>query len=272
MLTLIRRTLATTVAALPLMGFVDLAAGQQQPGAQQATQAKEQRQQAQPQQPQAQPQRQVQPAQPAQPAQPGQVQRQAQPGLPAQPGQPGQLRQTTEYRASPAQGLTDKTLIDAFLIGPNQAEISLGQLAQQHAQNPEVKQFAERLIQDHSQFLQKLQGMASAAQPTAATQSELLQVIQDVDRHCQQAATEMLQKHQGAEFDQAYVGMMVMAHGKMLSTFEALRGKASPALQETLAQATDAAREHHDLAHALIKKLNPDSAAARSAALPGQPK
>jgi putative membrane protein len=278
----IHRTLVATVAALPLVALVDLAAGQQAPGAQSATQTKELRQQAErgsQQEAPAQPRRAGappgQPGQPTlQPAQPGQAQpgQRTQPGLPAQPAQPGQVRQTTEYRASPSQGqINDKTLIDAFLTGPNQAEIALGQLAQQQAQNPEVKQFAERMVRDHTEFLQQLQGIAAAAQPAVAAQGGLLQVIQDVERHCQQSATQELQKHQGAEFDQAYMGIMVMAHGKMLSTFEALRDKASPALQQALAQGADTARQHHQLAHDIKMKLSSEGGAARSAARPAQP-
>jgi predicted outer membrane protein len=43
------------------------------------------------------------------------------------------------------------------LIDGNRAEIALARLAMQRATDPEVKQFAERAIQDHTQFLNKLQ-------------------------------------------------------------------------------------------------------------------
>jgi predicted outer membrane protein len=53
----------------------------------------------------------------------------------------------------------------------NQAEIELSQFAQQQTQNPEVKQFAQQLIQDHQQAVQKLQqltGMQGAGRTSQA--------------------------------------------------------------------------------------------------------
>jgi len=42
----------------------------------------------------------------------------------------------------------------------NQGEVELSELAQQQAQNPEVKQFAEQMVQDHRQLIQQLQQVA----------------------------------------------------------------------------------------------------------------
>jgi putative membrane protein len=46
------------------------------------------------------------------------------------------------------------------ILTKNQSEIELAQLAQQQSQNPEVKQFAQKMIQDHSKFAQQLQQLA----------------------------------------------------------------------------------------------------------------
>lgn len=43
------------------------------------------------------------------------------------------------------------------LIGGNQAEIALARIAEQRASDPEVKKFAQRMIKDHSMFIEKLQ-------------------------------------------------------------------------------------------------------------------
>jgi predicted outer membrane protein len=96
-------------------------------------------------------------------------------------------------------------------------------------------------------------------------------VIKDIEQHCQQNAAAELQKHQGADFDQAYLGMMVIAHGKMLSTLEAVKSKASPSLQQVIAQAEDSTRQHHEMANDLIKRIGSEGSAARSASRPGQP-
>jgi predicted outer membrane protein len=46
------------------------------------------------------------------------------------------------------------------LLAHNKAEIEISEFAQQKAQNPEVKQFAEQMISDHQQMSQKLQQIA----------------------------------------------------------------------------------------------------------------
>jgi predicted outer membrane protein len=43
------------------------------------------------------------------------------------------------------------------LVSGNQAEIALARIAQERATDPEVKQFARKMIQDHTAFSQKLQ-------------------------------------------------------------------------------------------------------------------
>ena len=50
-----------------------------------------------------------------------------------------------------AQYITD------CLVSGNQAEIALARIAQERATDPEVKQFARKMIQDHTAFSQKLQ-------------------------------------------------------------------------------------------------------------------
>jgi predicted outer membrane protein len=53
--------------------------------------------------------------------------------------------------------------IATMLIIDNNKEIAEGQLAKQHAQSDEVKQFADMMIKDHSQLVQQLQEHAGAA-------------------------------------------------------------------------------------------------------------
>jgi predicted outer membrane protein len=66
------------------------------------------------------------------------------------PGRTGAHSQEVEY------------YLAKCLLFKNQAEIELAQLAQQQSQNPEVKQFAQKMVQDHSKFVQQLQPLAGA--------------------------------------------------------------------------------------------------------------
>src|SRR5262245_4915998 len=54
----------------------------------------------------------------------------------------------------------ENAILATWLLTENETEIALAQLAQQRAQDPEVKQFAQKMIDDHRQMMQKLQPFA----------------------------------------------------------------------------------------------------------------
>jgi len=54
----------------------------------------------------------------------------------------------------------ENSILATWLLTENETEIALAQLAQQRAQDPEVKQFAQKMIDDHRQMMQKLQPFA----------------------------------------------------------------------------------------------------------------
>jgi predicted outer membrane protein len=97
---------------------------------------------------------------PGQPGQPGQRDRAA-----TQPAQRGQ-QYTAEFRGTQTAGGQTSQEIEHYLANclliKNKAEVELGQFAQQQAQSPEVKEFAQMLIKDHQQAIQKLQPLAGA--------------------------------------------------------------------------------------------------------------
>lgn len=76
-----------------------------------------------------------------------------------QPGAAGQSQEVEQFFAN-------------CLLKQNQGEVELSELALQHAQNPEVKQFAQQMIKDHRQMIQQLQQVAGTqAGATPATSS-----------------------------------------------------------------------------------------------------
>lgn len=103
---------------------------------------------------------------------------QGQTGTPAGPkpsraqatGQPGNAGGTTRNRAGNSgprtgQGLTQgegnarhhDAMIAQWVILGNQREINLSQIGQQRAENADVRQFAQQMVQEHRQFIQQLQ-------------------------------------------------------------------------------------------------------------------
>jgi predicted outer membrane protein len=74
---------------------------------------------------------------------------------------------TSQFGANPrtATGANEQVqnYVVACMLGKNKAEIELAQFAQQQAENPEVKEFAQQMVQDHQKIVQQLQGLAGNA-------------------------------------------------------------------------------------------------------------
>jgi predicted outer membrane protein len=64
-----------------------------------------------------------------------------------------------QFQAGAHAQEVEKYLANCLLM-KNQGEIEIAEFAQQQAQSQEVKQFAQKLIQDHGQLVQKLQPLA----------------------------------------------------------------------------------------------------------------
>lgn len=92
----------------------------------------------------------------------------------------------------------------------NQLEVQMGQLAQQQAQNQEVKTLAQTLVKDHQMANQKLQPIA---------QQKNIQLSQTLDQKHQQHL-QKLQGKSGAEFDKMFVQHAIKDHKKGISKYE----------------------------------------------------
>ena len=109
---------------------------------------------------------------------------------------------TTTSTQAPSNSANDlQQFVEKAAIA-NMAEIELGKLAAQQAQDPQVKQFAQMMVDEHTSALEQLRTVAS---------SQGLQVASSLDsKH--QKLQQKLSKLQGAEFDRAYMDAMVDAH------------------------------------------------------------
>jgi putative membrane protein len=92
----------------------------------------------------------------------------------------------------------------------NQSEIALAQLAQTKAQNPEVKNLAQMLQQDHQQAQEKLQTIAQAHGIQLDT----------TPTWTQRRTQSKLEKLTGAEFDQQYTKDMLEDHATDIKKFQ----------------------------------------------------
>jgi putative membrane protein len=89
------------------------------------------------------------------------------------------------------------------------AEVELGRLALQKASSNDVKQFAQRMVDDHSKANDQLKPIAQQKNITVPTQL--------TGKH--KAEYDRLSKLSGAEFDRAYMQLMLQDHRKDVSDF-----------------------------------------------------
>ena len=90
------------------------------------------------------------------------------------------------------------------------AEVELGKLATQNAQSDQVKQFGQRMVDDHTKANDELKKVAEQKGITLPTQ------ISAKD----QALKDKLSKLKGEQFDRAYMQDMVKDHKKDVAEFK----------------------------------------------------
>jgi len=127
------------------------------------------------------------------------------------------------------------------------AEVQLGELAQQKAESPEVKQFGERMVTDHTKANDQLKQMA---------EKEGISVPEKLSAK-DEATKARLEKLSGSEFDRAYMATMVKDHTQDVTEFRTEAKTATdPAVKnfasETLPTLEDHLKEaksvHHQVA------------------------
>jgi putative membrane protein len=130
--------------------------------------------------------------------------------------------------------VTDKAFVEKAAAG-GVAEVQMAQVAQQKADNADVKQFAQTMIDDHTPNNAELVKLATAKGLTPPSDPNAMQ--QKMIAH--------LQTLSGAKFDKAYVRGQVKAHAMMLKLFQTeARTTQDPDLK-SFADTTATTIEHH---------------------------
>jgi putative membrane protein len=120
-----------------------------------------------------------------------------------------------------------------------QAEVQMGQMAAQKAQNDQVKQFAQHLQQDHSQANQEL---------TQIAQKLGVNVPSQPDRK-ETRTSEKLQDMTGANFDKAFIEHAIKDHQKDITKYEkALQDVQDPGLKAFIQKSLPTLHKHLQMA------------------------
>lgn len=137
-------------------------------------------------------------------------------GQPSMPSQPQQQNPSavspgaTPGTAETAQNFGDQAFVTKALQG-GEAEVELGKLAQEKSQSQDVKQFAQKMVSDHSQMGEKW------FKPVA---KEVGVSVPKGPSKKDKKLIEKLQALSGSEFDTAYIQAMVKDHKEDLKEFQ----------------------------------------------------
>lgn len=93
-------------------------------------------------------------------------------------------------------------------IEMNQAELQLSRMAQGKAENPEVKEYADMMVRDHTEALEKLRSAANVSEAQVPLTKEHQEVY------------DKLARMTGAEFDSEYMSAMVRDHREAVQAFQ----------------------------------------------------
>ena len=157
-------------------------------------------------------------------------------------GSPGQST------ASPTLAHRDRSFLEKFAQASTE-ELTLSQLAADHSQNSDVKDFAAKMVSDHTELNSKLLALAS---------KKGVAVEDDVTKGQQNDDVSDLAKKSGPDFDKAYVKLMVKGHTDAVGLFKAEGGKSKDSDLAGFANDNVMAIQHHlDMAEALQQKVNP---------------
>jgi putative membrane protein len=118
-------------------------------------------------------------------------------------------------------------------------EVELGKLAADKAQSEDVKKFAQQMVTDHTKANDELKTLAQGKGATLPTEM-MPRHKKDLDR---------LSKLSGADFDKAYMTMMVKDHEEDVNQFkEAARNSADPDLKSFADKTVPTLEEHLKMA------------------------
>jgi len=144
---------------------------------------------------------------------------------------------------------SDRTFIEKAAQG-GLAEVELGKLAAQKAENAQVKQFGQQMTDDHSKANAKLEQIA-------ANKGVTLPKSMDASSRREY---DKLEKLSGAAFDREYMKTMVSDHEKDVKSFQSEEKSAKDADVKNFAETTLPTLEEH------LKLAKSDHAAVASTA------
>jgi putative membrane protein len=173
----------------------------------------------------------------------------ATPVWPQQQGNPAGATPGTETRSgmpAPTQpNVVDRNFARAAAAG-GLAEVELGRLSDKKGKSPEARQFARRMVDDHSKANSHLKEIAAAANIP----------LPDAPDAEDQAMRERLDKAEGDAFDRDYIRGQITAHQETVQLFEHEIGSGQDTrLKEFASQTLPVILRHLEMAQGIEARL-----------------
>nr|ALS90785.1 protein of unknown function (DUF4142) [uncultured bacterium] len=148
---------------------------------------------------------------------------------------------------SSALASSDKKFIMETAHG-GMMEVELAKLAVDKSSNEEVKQYAQRLVDDHTKANEELTQLASQkGVPISEDHKAMMK---------SQTAKDKLSKLSGADFDREFISWMVKDHAKEVKEFEQVSAKAKDTdVKDWAAKTLPTLREHLQMARDINSKV-----------------
>ncbi len=126
-------------------------------------------------------------------------------------------------------------------------EVQLGKIAQQKASSYKVKEFGERMINDHSKANKELKDIAQ--KNNISLPDSMLDENKDT--------YDNLSQYSGSEFDKHYMDKMVADHKATIKLFEnASQNAKNPEIQQWAKDTLPTLKQHLQLAESTLADLN----------------
>jgi putative membrane protein len=164
---------------------------------------------------------------------------------PASPGQNSSLGATQTQDPTTAN-MQDKAFVQSAMEG-GMAEVQLGQLAAQKGSSDDVKQFGQKMVDDHTKLNDQMKPIAQQLGIKPPQQPS------KKDR----ALAARLQGMSGTQFDDAYIEAMVKDHKKDLDDFKTeAQQTQNPLLQQTVQQGGQVIAQHLQIIEQIAQNHN----------------
>jgi hypothetical protein len=193
------------------------------------------------------------------PGQPGQLQ----PGQ-QQPGQlqPGQFQQGQQGHQGQAAHADQQ--IAAVIYGCCHNEVQTAKFAESRLQSQQAKEFAEKMVKDHSpecEVYQKFAGNLAAAQPNnrggqqMAGQLDWLAIHQQIGQRCLESTEKELSQQKSDDVDACFIGSQLKGHMEMKDKLTVLKQYASQPLAQQIDKSLEGVESHLKAARQVMEQL-----------------